>query len=146
MDSLFKLYSLLFKIYSLLGIIAIIFISIHNILAPREIERGKFTRMYPIPAKIRVWEKSKSIIEFKGGLAKSGPCISPSSYEHFPELVKENEIRIRENSKLEVSGTFYEYFIGKVPGRVQAKAVRNYPESVTNDLGEKGYHNIEIKI
>ena len=73
LDHLFMIYPLLLKINSLLGIIAIIVISIHNILAPTEIERGKFTRMYPAPAKLRVWEKSKSIIEFKGGLANQVP-------------------------------------------------------------------------
>ena len=71
MEYLYKNYSLLCTIYSLLGIIAIIILSVNNILVPAEIERGKFTSIYPSPAQFRIWEKSKFNDIAKGAQYKS---------------------------------------------------------------------------
>ena len=59
MEYFHEYYSLFCAIYCLIGVTAIIILSINNTLAPAEIERGKFTSIYQTPAKFRVWEKSK---------------------------------------------------------------------------------------
>ena len=111
MNSIFNNYSLFLRIYVIIGIIAIIFISIQNLLAPIEIERGKNIRVYPAPPRIRVWEKSKFPTEFKGGLAEPSPHVSVSSHGQFPGQTKDrNEISNTHDDREIISGKKDENF------------------------------------
>ena len=102
---------ILLKICSLIGVAAIIFISMYAIfkMTPARMEGGSWTHasprphidppfptqgiISPDPTQINAWEKPKSSIEMKAALANSGPYIPPSSYEHFPGQIKANEMK-----------------------------------------------------
>merc|ERR1712030_216755 len=77
MEYLYKNYSLFCEIYSLLGIIAIIILSINNILTLAEIDRGKFTNSDPARYKSEpVSNNPKNLINDQGKILTDLDSVS----------------------------------------------------------------------